>query len=643
MVVSTVEELLGAIGNERTVYLKEGTYFLAHTLELQAHNLTLQAKKGEKVVLSGGRPLNCQWESYRDGIFMCQLEKGLKFTQLYVNGRLKMRARYPKKGNWLHLSKKKTTWPHTEMYYDEFTDRVWKKPEEAVIHIFSAEYWGNLQWEIEEIDYENKKIRFGKGGFQINDILQGKEGTGIDHRSKYFIENVFEELTEPGEWYYDRESGVLYYMPEEGVNLETADVTASSLKELVRMTNCRNVTISGVEFCHTEPVYLDLHDAPSMGDWTVARSGAVYMENCERCRVENSMFQNLGGNGVFLNLHNKDNSVSHNEFSDIGESAVCLVGAKHLSLGTQKKAPVDNIVSHNRIHNIGLYGKQTAGVFISVAARITVSYNHIHNVPRAGICINDGTWGGHVIEYNDIHDTVQETCDHGPFNSWGRDRFWCFGQSHFGISHEAGNVLLDAKETTVIRNNRFEDYRGWGIDLDDGSSNYHVYNNLCIGISIKLREGDYRVVENNIFINGANPPGFHIGYEGNHDRFERNIVMMNSAYDNPEVDINFQKMKSGGAVYELIGPPEKGKWLEMDNNLFYSDLGEFRAVVNVRPLAERKKVTYNMEAWNDMGYDLHSVYADPHFCDAAAGDFRLKEDSPAFKLGFKEFEVMKQH
>ena len=70
-------------------------------------------------------------------------------------------------------------------------------------------------------------------------------------------------------------------------------------------------------------------------------------------------------------------------------------------------------VSNNLIHDCGVFGKQTAGVYISRAKRITAAHNTIFNMPRAGICIGDGTWGGHVIEYNHIHDTVRETGDHG--------------------------------------------------------------------------------------------------------------------------------------------------------------------------------------------------------------------------------------
>ena len=62
-------------------------------------------------------------------------------------------------------------------------------------------------------------------------------------------------------------------------------------------------------------------------------------------------------------------------------------------------------------------------------------------------------------------------------------------QSHGPSSHGSGNVKEDAKHTTFVDNNFFEDYKGWGIDLDDGSSNYVVKNNLCIGVGVKLREG----------------------------------------------------------------------------------------------------------------------------------------------------------
>jgi hypothetical protein len=46
-----------------------------------------------------------------------------------------------------------------------------------------------------------------------------------------------------------------------------------------------------------------------------------------------------------------------------------------------------------------------------------------------------------------------------------------------------------------------------------------------------------------------------------------------------------------------------------------------------------------LEQWNARGKDVHSIYADPMFVDAAHFDFRLKPESPAFKLGFKQIDL----
>ena len=63
---------------------------------------------------------------------------------------------------------------------------------------------------------------------------------------------------------------------------------------------------------------------------------------------------------------------------------------------------------------------------------------------------------------------------------------------------------------------------GWDIDLDDGSSNYIIYNNLCLNGGIKLREGVNRIVENNIMINNTFHP--HVWFKNSNDVFRHNIV-----------------------------------------------------------------------------------------------------------------------
>src|SRR5690606_36521826 len=116
------------------------------------------------------------------------------------------------------------------------------------------------------------------------------------------------------------------------------------------------------------------------------------------------------------------------------------------------------------------------------------------------------------------------TGDHGAFNSWGRDRYWIPGIEAVDerVKARADFPFLDAIKPVTLNNNRFHCEHGWDIDLDDGSSNYRITNNLCLNGGLKLREGFARVVKHNILINNTFHP--HVWYENGSDVFTHNIV-----------------------------------------------------------------------------------------------------------------------
>jgi hypothetical protein len=275
----------------------------------------------------------------------------------------------------------------------------------------------------------------------------------------------------------------------------------------------------------------------------------------------------------------------------------------------------------------GRVGKQTAGAFISMSEQITIRHNTMYHLPRSGITINDGSWGGHVIEYNHLFNTVTETGDHGPFNSWGRDRYWKTQHHSADKADESGareRSTLDNHLTTHIRNNRFEhgDGHSWGIDLDDGTSNYHVYDNLCLGCSYKLREGFYRVVENNITI-GPNAIGKHVSFKDNSDIIRNNIHVTTH--------------KNGVVFHGIHISPFGMK--AFNNNLYYATQAPQPKFIVTGNIPESLEREMTFREWQAAGLDVDSRMGRPMFVNPEKGDFRVRENSPALELGFKNFAM----
>jgi hypothetical protein len=236
--------------------------------------------------------------------------------------------------------------------------------------------------------------------------------------------------------------------------------------------------------------------------------------------------------------------------------------------------------------------------------KIRVNHCSIYDVPRAGININEGTFGGHIIENCDVFNTVLETGDHGSFNSWGRDRFWTpdINQSVPEVAQNPDLPFLDMLEPNIIRNSRWRCDHGWDIDLDDGSTWYRISNNLLLNGGLKMREGYNRQATNNVIVNNSLHP--HVWYPSSGDVFKSNIVF--TAY-RPAV------MNRGIAA--------DGKWgKELDSNFFAATA------------AEKNKFAQN-------GCDANSLFGDPLFLNPEKGDFRVKGDSPALKTGFVNFPM----
>jgi len=600
-----------------TVLLHGGVYYLSDTIRFTAADsgtadapVLYAAAPGERPVLSGGVRLDLAWTPLRAGLYRAKAPAGLVIDQLFVGGLRQHMARYPNYD------------PRAQQFNGAAADAIapqrvarWADPAGGYIHAMHPALWGDMHWRIlgrtahGTLDYE--------GGWQNN-------RPSPMHKQFRFVENLREELDAPGEWFHDARNGTLDFYPPAGVDLRTATAEAVRLRHLVEFNGTqpkpvRFVTLCGLTFRHAARTFMDNREPLLRSDWTVYRGGAVVFRGAEDAAMENCDFDQLGGNTIFVDGYNRRIVVRGCLIRESGANGIAFVGRPHAVRSplfnynakfdyaqldrtpgpANDDFPAACLVDDCLITRSGRFEKQTAPVQISMAQDITVRHCSIYDVPRAGINIGDGCWGGHTIEGCDIFDTVLETGDHGSFNSWGRDRYWHPDVRLVDrqVAADRRLPLLDAVRPNTLRHNRWRCDHGWDIDLDDGSSNYHIDNNLLLGGGLKLREGYRRIVTNNVIVNNSLHP--HVWFEQSGDVFTRNIVM--GPYRPARMDI--------------------ARWgQEVDRNLFAATE------------ADRTRFA-------DKGCDAHSLVGDPQFVDPAHGDFRVRDGSPALRLGFKNFAV----
>jgi len=626
----------GELKKPITVMVRGGKHFLKETLVLSAEDsgsrqypITYTAYPGEKPILSGGRIVT-GWKPYKGKILQCELSgaKGGKWKsrQLFLDGKRQIRARTPNfdpknplYGGWAISDGPDKPLSTTGFRFKPGTfSRRWAKPTEAEVNFITYAGWGNNIIPIKTFDQDTRTIVLAHGARDFDREPWFFRLAAAPAGTRFIVENVLEELDQPGEWCLDSEEGRLYFWPPTD-SIQSAEVVVPWLDCLVALRDVSHVTISGLTFTETiggdnlhRPGCEGLGAMFHMEGWKYCGE-AMHLSRATYCRIEDNHFQAVGGNAIYLDGYNARNLIRRNEISQAGANGVCLAGAMGrgsaygadgqyhaLSLaGTTTQYPVFNEVVDNHIHHCGAINMFTAGVFAGLSEGNVIGHNSIHDMPHHAINLAGTGLSRNIVECNDIRRPALQTKDTGAINCWmdapGRDA---------------------PRQGHVIRCNLIVDSRGKGIYLDDYASNCIVHGNVILRaatIGINVHGGKNNIIENNLFIGCA----FAVGYtdyvstrtprmagfqSGN--RFCRNIV----------ADLK-QKV-------HYTYPWNDKAVAQSDWNLYFNS-------ADAQPYLENRR---------QAGFETHSLIADPLFVDAKNDDYRLKPDSPALKLGFQPID-----
>ena len=602
------------------VILVEGTHFLDQPLVLTPDlpPLTLRGAPGAR--LSGGRIIEGLVEIVVNGQrrWTARLEDvsaGKRyFREVRVGDSSRPRARLPKRGAWRIKDV-------PGMRYDGFIgpaashhERFLVEPGQvrsdwnnfADIDAVAVHYWLEERLPLVSVDDATGLVTTAvKPWFPLKDDV-------VPACARFWLENVGDALSEPGEWYLDRRTGAFTYLPQEGENLDTTEVVAASLDHLIAIRGEAGWPVQGM---HIEDLILsDVDWAPIPGRgaddqaaWSV--SAMVRMEHARQCGLARCRIGPGGPYGVEIGPGCMGDRIEDCVFRDLGAGGIQVFGDPGES---------GHRCSHHRIHGNEITDctrifLSAVGILVRHSSHNDILANHIHHLVYSGISAG-WVWGfgDSATHHNRLEDNHIHHLGTGLLNDMG------------------GIYTLGEQPGTVIRHNhihdiRAEGYGGWAIYSDEGSSYLVIEENLCHDTTsecFNLHYGRENILRNNVFARaGLGVVSVSaVGADWNSLTLTGNIIVTRStpvlvARDHDRLtqcgfrsDLNCFWDADGGAVSG--GDEER----DATGKVFWKRTS----------LPDLQK----------LGYDRHSLIADPHFVDSR---WLLPENSPAWSLGFKSF------
>jgi hypothetical protein len=443
------------------VLIRGGTYQQTDTLLFgsddsgtEKYSITYAAYPGEKVVLSGGRKIT-GWKKGAGEIWTAEVPEvragNWYFRQLFVNSTRAIRARTPNTDDqtkipWWHIrtssAKVDAMPPEDALITASVTGpiKVYNHPNDIeLVYIANNAGSRKLLGAINEKDqtftlpgpHHWNPVQFGSE-WQLSVPSEGKA---------CYLENALEFLDQPGEWYLDRQSGVLSYWPRAGEDLTRAEVVApvahntilavlGTAERPITNLHFKGIHLEYVEwpvpswgylgmFCCNVPVPNGNGTSPGHR----FTDAVVEYRHARRCNFTDGGIAHAGAMGLCLRQGTAFNVIEGNEICDLGGGGIGL-GYPNVAYCYLNAAPPPETneykgyrIANNHIHHCGVVDYGAVGITLFSSQDSVVAHNLIHDIAYIGIAFAGSQdprmpfARNNTVEYNHIFNAMKVTVD----------------------------------------------------------------------------------------------------------------------------------------------------------------------------------------------------------------------------------------
>jgi len=427
-----------------TVVIGYGVYELAAPLKFGPADsgtkqcaVTYRAANDGKVLVSGGRRI-AGWKR-GSGKFWTTTVSDVKsgkwhFRQLFVYGRRATRARTPNAGGKASHLKLTSATQAKDL-------KTWRLGLPAK----DVSNWKNIS-DVEIVVHGNWAIN--RKRLQAADAKTGTITLAPPHakpipwnrpsKGRYcYLENAIEMLDKPGEWYLDRNTGVLTYLPLKGQDMTKSRVVAPVLRRLVEIVGTadkpvRNLHFRGISFEHTswplpaggyhgiQACHFSTTGKNPTGRRWWGIEPAIFCEFVDSVSFTDGEVAHVGGSGIYFSNGSTNCEIIGNHIRDIAANGVMLAGANN-----EKLVPRKNRICNNYVHHPGAEYFGACGIWVGFAQATTIAHNLVHDTPYTGVSVG-WQWNPqptackkNLIEANHIYDVMKTLADGGCIYTLG--------------------------------------------------------------------------------------------------------------------------------------------------------------------------------------------------------------------------------